>query len=285
MTTRPRPRSTRLLVVALVSLSLAIITLDYKQGAGGPLATLGAAVRTAMEPLQSAVTSVTRPVGDFLSGLAHLPSLQRENEVLQQQLADAQAEILRNDFQQVQAEALRDLLGLTAALDPDAVAGLVIANGVSNFDWTVTINRGTNDGVAAGMAVVTGTAEAPRAVGRVIATTRNSADVELIIDPRSAVASILGDAREGGVVWGQGDDDLRMDLVEPGTKVGGNEEVWTQGYSVPGERSVFPPDILIGEVSRVTPESNSVQTSVLVRPAVDFSTLEYVLVLRSERSV
>jgi len=130
--------------------------------------------------------------------------------------------------------------------------------------------------------VVTGAAEAPRAVGRVVSATRNSAVVELIIDPRSAVYAVLGDVREAGLVVGQGDDDLRMDLVKPSTEVSGNEQVWTQGYSVPGERSVFPPDVLLGAVSRVTPESNSLQTSVLVRPAVDFSTLEYVFVLRTE---
>jgi rod shape-determining protein MreC len=272
-----------LLVVVLVSVSLAIITLDYKQGPNGPLASVGDAVRTGMEPLQTAVTSITRPIGDFLSGLAHLPSLQRENEDLKQQLADAQTQINRIAIQQFQAQALRDLLGLRAALDPDGVGAIVIGNGVSNFDWTITIDRGAEDGLAAGMPVVTGTAEAPRAVGRVIDVSRGSADVELIIDPRSAVASILGDAREGGLVWGQGDDDLRMDGIVPGTEIHGNEQVWTQGYAIAGQRSVFPPDVLIGEVSRVTPESNSLQTSVLVRPAVDFSTLEYVIVLKSER--
>jgi rod shape-determining protein MreC len=272
------------LVVALVAASLSIITLDYRQGPNGPLSSVGDSVRTVMEPLQSAVTSVTRPVGDFLSGLAHLPSLQRENEELQRQLADSRTELIRFKFEQGQAEVLRDLLGLRAALDPEAVGGLVIANGVSNFDWTVTIDVGSSDGIDVGMPVVTGSADAPRAVGRVVDVTRGSADVQLIIDPRSAVAAILADAKEGGTVWGQGDADLRLDHVEPGTPVAGNEQVWTQGYSVPGVRSVFPPNVLIGEVSRVTPESNAVQTSVLIRPAVDFSTLEYVLVLKSEGS-
>ena len=76
MVTRQRPRSTRLLVVVLVSVSLAVITLDYRQGEGGPLAALGDAAKTAMAPLQRAMTNVTRPIGNFFSGLAHLPSLE-----------------------------------------------------------------------------------------------------------------------------------------------------------------------------------------------------------------
>ena len=77
-----RPRSTRLLlVVALVSISLAMITLDYREGESGPLA--GArphGTRAAMAPLQEVVSTVTRPIGNFFSGLAHLPSLADENQ-------------------------------------------------------------------------------------------------------------------------------------------------------------------------------------------------------------
>ena len=62
---------------ALVAASLAIITLDYRQGDAGPLAGMGRAAQTFMAPLQEGVTTVTRPVGDFFSGLAHLPSLAR----------------------------------------------------------------------------------------------------------------------------------------------------------------------------------------------------------------
>ena len=84
MVTRQRPRSTRLLVVALVSVSLAVITLDYRQGDSGPLAGLGGAAKAFMAPMQRAVTAVTEPVGDFFSGLAHLPSLADENERLKE---------------------------------------------------------------------------------------------------------------------------------------------------------------------------------------------------------
>ncbi len=63
------------MVVVLVSISLAVITLDYREGENGPLAGLGRAALAAMAPLQQAVTTVIRPVGDFFSGLVHLPSL------------------------------------------------------------------------------------------------------------------------------------------------------------------------------------------------------------------
>ena len=47
----------------------------------------GAAFATAgLAPLQTAVQDATRPIGDFFAGLAHLPSLQKDNEDLRQQI-------------------------------------------------------------------------------------------------------------------------------------------------------------------------------------------------------
>jgi cell shape-determining protein MreC len=48
---------------------------------------------------------------------------------------------------------------------------------------------------------------------------------------------------------------------------------------VNGQRGLYPPDILIGTVSRAFSEPDSVESSVTIRPAVDFSTLQYVLVI------
>jgi cell shape-determining protein MreC len=91
----------------------------------------------------------------------------------------------------------------------------------------------------------------------------------------------LSSSGETGLVTGQGDDDLRMDLVTPGVGIGVTEPVYTTSYEVNGRPGRYPPGILIGTVDRVTPESNAIQESVAVRPAVDFSTLEFVLVLQT----
>lgn len=284
MVTRTRPRSTRLLVVLLVSVSLAIITLDYRQGEDGPLASAGRTFQSAMAPLQEAVTKVTRPVGDFFSGLAQLPSLARENRELEEQLADARTQLAGFAEQQRQLETLYDLLDLKQTLDPEGVPAVVIGNGVSNFEWSITIDAGSDDGVEVDMPVVTGSGDSPRLVGHVVSVTDTSADVELILDRSSAVAGVLSTSRETGLVWGQGEEDLRMDLIEPGTDLDVKEEpieVFTVSYEVGGQEGLYPPHILIGEVSRVYEGTNELQATVAVRPAVDFSALEYVLVLKT----
>jgi len=279
--TRQRPRSTRLLVVALVSISLAVITLDYRQGDSGPLAGIGGAAKAFMAPMQEAVTTATEPVGDFFSGLANLPSLADENERLKEEIAALTSKIQSDGYEQAQYQGLLDLLELSQALDPPVVAAVVVGNGVSNFEYTITINKGSNDGIAKDQPVATGSADAQMLVGRVVAVTPNSADVRLIIDRDYAVAATIEGTREAGLVTGQGDQDLRMGLVEPGTVVEGDESVFTQSYELNGEAGLYPPGMLIGQVSRFVPAENVTQEYVEVRPAVDFETLQFVLVLQS----
>jgi rod shape-determining protein MreC len=274
---RPRPRSTRLLVVALVSVSLAIITLDYRGGTTGPLAGLGRAAKAAIAPMQEAVSSVTRPIGNFFSGVANLPSLAEENRRLKEELAEARAIAVGAQVDASENEELRDLLGLQDIRG--GVPALVIGNGVSNFDWTITIDKGTSDGIAVDMPVIAGSPEAARLVGKVIDVTSGSADVQLILDREHAVFAEIAGTPQTGLVVGRGDQDLLMD-VEPDAELEGHEHVFTLGYVVDGQPGIYPSGLLIGQVSRVAPEPNSLSLPVEIRPAVDFSTLNAVLVLQ-----
>ena len=283
MVSRSGPRSARLLVVALVAASLAIITLDYRQGDAGPLASMGRAAQTFMAPLQEGVTTVTRPVGDFFSGLAHLPSMARENQDLKEQVATLKTQVTGDAQQQLELQQLRDLLGLSTSLDPNAVPAVVIANGLSNFDDSITIDAGSNDGIKVGQPVVTGSAAAPRLVGQVVSVTSISSDVQLLIDRNFSVAGGLATSGETGLVTGQGDQDLTMSRIPDGTKFpdGQPEYVFTVTYDIGGQHGRYPPGILIGEVSSVHEASNALDVDVSIRPAVDFSALEFVLVLQT----
>jgi len=280
---RSGPRSVRLLVVGLVAVSLAIITLDYRQGDTGPLASMGRAAQTFMAPLQDGVTTATRPIGDFFSGIAHLPSMARENQDLKEQVATLKTQVAGDAQQQLELQQLRDLLGLSTSLDPNAVPAVVIANGLSNFDDSITIDKGTNDGVRVGQPVVTGSAASPRLVGQVVSVTSISSDVQLLIDRNFAVAGGLATSGETGLVAGQGDQDLTMAGIPAGTSFpeGQPENVFTVTYDIGGQHGRYPPGILIGEVSSVHEGSNALETDVSIRPAVDFSALEFVLVLQT----
>jgi rod shape-determining protein MreC len=285
--TQPRARGTRLLVVALVSLSLVIITVDYREGSSGPLAEAGRWTQAAMAPLQQAVSAVTRPIGDFFSGLAHLPSLQRENTDLTNQVQGLQRDLAGVADLQARVQQLSDLLGLKHEIFPQGVPAVVIGNGVSNFEWSVTIDKGSDDGIQVGQPVVTGSAATPGLVGIVTAVTPISSNIRLLIDQDFAVAGRLSTTRATGLVEGRGEQDPRMDGIPQDRPVSlddGPIQVFTVSYEINGQNGRYPPGILIGEVSSVIQSTNALETAVTVRPAVDFSALEYVLVLQSDQS-
>lgn len=289
MALRNRTRSTRLLVVVLVSVSLLTITVDYRQGDSGPLASVGSAALAIISPLQEAVSKVTHPIGNFFSTLTHLPSIRAENENLRNQVADLQAQIAIVASNEDRIKELENLLQIQASLGKNVqtTGALVIANGVSNFEWTVSINKGSSDGVKIDMPVVVGGVDTTtaRLVGHVVKVSPYYSIVQLIIDPDSAVAGRLEQSRQTGILTGQGGSDLRMGLVDASTPVAPGELVTTAGYRIPGvASSLYPPGIVIGTVSRELDNSAALEKFVTVRPAVDFASLDYVLVVLSSGS-
>lgn len=280
MAVRSRARSTRLLVVALVSISLVTITIDYREGDDGPLASMGDAALTAISPLQEVVSKVTHPIGNFFSTLFRLPSIRQERDVLRERVDTLETQLAEGRADQARLADLEALFGLRESLGPmvETTAAEVIANGVSNFEWTIEIDKGSSDGIARDMPVIASAG----LVGHVVQVAANSSRVQLIIDPDSFVAGRLDVSRQTGLLSGEGDQDLEMSLVESTVEVGPDERVVTAGYKIRDvAESLYPPNVLIGTVSRVLEEDAATEKFVTVRPAVDFSSLSLVLVVLS----
>ena len=281
MALRTRPRNTRLLVVTLVSVSLLTITLDYKEGDSGPLAGLGRTALSIVAPLQEGVTQLTRPIGDFFSAVTQLPSLRNENERLQDQAAQLQNQQVLSVSQIHQLEELKKLLGLKQSLDPPSTAAVVIASSIDSSEWTVEINKGSSDGIQENMPVFAGTA----LMGHVSRVATNASFVRLIIDPNSKVPARLDETNTTGLLVGQGEEDLKMLGVPPATSVQVGDSVVTSGYRLEGEPTgIDPPGRVIGTVSHVGGGGSALEKDITVRPSVDFSTLDYVLVVLSTGS-
>lgn len=282
MALRNRARSTRLLVVTLISASLVTITVDYRGGGSGPLDTLGDAALTLVTPLQEAVSKVTHPIGNFFSTLLRLPSIRSERDDLRDRVSVLEQDRALTRADQQRLAELEALLGLQQSFNAkiETTPAQVISNGISNFEWTITIDQGSNDGLALDMPVVASAG----LVGHIVQVTPSSSDVQLIIDPGSSVAGRLDVSGETGLLEGQGAGDLRMALVSPDVAVAPDERVVTAGFRLNEFTSLYPPNVLVGSVSRVLEDDTALAKFVIVRPAVDFSTLNVVLVVTSSGS-
>jgi rod shape-determining protein MreC len=267
-----RPRTTRLLVVSLVMLSLLTITVDYRGGQAGPLETMGKGALSVVGALQGAVSRVSRPIGNFFSGLAHVGSLRAENDRLKAQLRAAQVKAAEATTKDRQLRELQRLLKMKEQLSlRRTVTAMVIGVSVSNFEWTVNLDKGSADRIKVDMPVISGDG----LVGHVVTVAPHVSVVQLMIDPDSAVAGRLSSSGETGLVIGQRNHPLTMDLVDPEANVAANEQVVTAGY----QSGLYPPGIPIGFVSHIYTRPGSLTKTIELTPAVDFSALEVVLVV------
>lgn len=270
-----RIRSTRLLLVGLLLASLVTITVDARGGSEGPLAALGRVAGAVIGPLQEGVAAVFRPVGSWVTNVFRAGSLAEENASLEREVALVRGELQQELAVRRELEELKRLIGLRDELGFATMGAVVMAESVSNFEWSVTIDRGSLDDVAVGMPVMAGEG----LVGRVVEVYPSTAKVLLIIDPDSAVSARLASTGERGVIEGQRDEPMRMELVDPGTEIQPGEPVETSGYEVEGLQGLYPSGIRIGVVEAIDPGEDDLTLNVLVRPNVDFSRLSTVLLV------
>lgn len=165
---------------------------------------------------------------------------------------------------------LRKLLDFQESLRLKTVVARVIAKDVSTEFRAIRINRGESSGIQKNMAVVTDEG----VVGRVLRTTADTADIITLLDLLSAVDSIVERSRARGVVEGMTDEvcqlrfALRTDDIQPG------DILISSGLG-----GIFPKGVPVGTVSKVNRKPYGITQDIEVRPAVDFSKLEEVVVL------
>lgn len=274
------------MAIILVAICVVVITLDYRQGPTGPLEAVGRTAVGVIAPIQEAVSKVTRPIGNFVTALTSLPTLKRENAELQAKVDQLEAQLSASSSSVVELQRYKELLDLQQSIDRDSTGALVISSGVSNLEWSLTIDKGSSDGVQVNDAVV-----ASRGlVGRVIRVSGGAAQVQLITDPNEGVAGevYLEEGRvQHGVVLGEGDQNMTMDLVDPETPTKDliNKPVRTIGWAIAGRTNLYPAHIAIGTVVRVLESAGDLAKQVEIAPAVDLSSVDTVLVIHQPEGV
>src|SRR5579864_453292 len=262
-----RPRFT-LLVLVLASLTL--ITLDLR-GGSSVLHVRGKA-RDMFSPVQSAVSSATRPMTDFFHGAFQYRQLKNDNARLRAQLAQMQAQEIQDQYLLQTNKDLNDLLKLDFVGDIPTVASRVIAGAESNFQLTIVIDRGTGAGLLKGMPVVAGNG----LVGRVISTSANQSTVLLLTDPSASVGVEFAPSNAIGVATGQGTGHpLSVTLIDPSAVTPVGTVAVTSGLS----GSPYPRGVPVGKVASDVADVGVQSHTVTIRPVVDLTQLSYVDVL------
>ena len=230
--------------------------------------TLGAFAR-----VQQATASVVHGVRDAWGNYVALRGARTENDVLRKQVADLEVRLQEQRALAARTTKLQELLNLRTSVAAPTMAAEVIAGNPNPGMLTVTIDRGSADGVQENMAVIAPTGIVGRVVGSPAA---HAARVQLIIDQHAAAGAISERSRAGGMVVGQVDPPrppLRMELVSNLADLKIGDVIVTSGAE-----GIYPKGFAIGRVESVD-RGTGLYLVVTVRPTVDFSSLEEVLVV------
>jgi rod shape-determining protein MreC len=261
-----RQRSGYLFLAVMIAHVL-LISAQVQSRRGVPM--LEAVTFGVFSEVQRGVASALSGVRNVWGGYIGLRQVKRENDELKQRLAAAEVTLQQQRAMADRARGLAQLLQLRDSLSLKTVAAEIIGAGATPDFRTLTIDKGSRDGLRTDMAVI-----APAGIaGRVVIPSARSAKVQLLVDLNAAAGALIERTRAQGVVVGSGGDRLRMDYVSDVADVVVGDLVVSSGID-----GIYPKGFAIGKVEALE-RSGGAYRRIIVRPAVDFSSLEEVLVV------
>lgn len=257
------------LLGAAILLHVVLISAQVNTASGLPM--LQVATFGSFSEVQRGTMSTVDGMRNLWSGYIALQGVHRENDALKQELQTLQVRLQEERAEAQRTVSLRQLLELRERANLDTTAADVIAAAASPEFRTVTIDKGTGEGLQTDMAVISPAG----VVGRVILPARRASKVQLLIDRNAAAGALIERTRVQGVVEGVGDGSLRMEYVPGTSDVKPGDLVVTSGID-----GIYPKGFVIGTIEQVE-RGNGGYHVITVRPAVDFTRLEEVLVVRT----
>lgn len=268
---QPEPkRGNPRLLIALIVLSLALVTLYFREGDSGILHGARRVTLEVTAPIARAgmaLTSPFRAAGDFIEGIGvsreRLEALEQQNEELRARLAELEEARQEN-------ERLRALVEFAEERKLAKLGARVIRRPVSIWEGVIVVDRGSVDGVEPGMPVIA----AQGLVGQVAEVSPNSATVRLLTDQQSGVAAMIQSTRATGVLRGSVDGELSLDFVDRAQLPLVGDVVITSGLG-----GVYPTGIVVGDVTDVDDRRGELYPRVTVESRVPVDRIEEVFIL------
>ena len=213
---RKQVRRRRAVLVALIVLSLVLLSTHFSEAESGPLHTVQRGVATVFAPVGEVAERALKPARDLINWFDETFDARGENEELRAEVAKLRAEVVAAEAAEGDNEQFRKLLSLVDKNPGLGEYALVTARVVERSPtvWfsDVIIDHGSSSGIERNDAVVNGDG----LVGRISDVTSGTAQVQLITDHDNAVsAEVLPSGPTGIVEPEVGDpEDLLLDFIE-----------------------------------------------------------------------
>ena len=263
-------------MIALLLVNFVLMAFNARDITSGERV-IRSSTQTAADFVQSPVTSVTASISNYFSSIASLRSAQSENDTLKQRVQEIEVELKQKEELAAENARLKLLLDLKEQSKYKILTARIIGRDPSVWFDSSIVNRGTLDGVALNMPVVTDGG----LVGRITAVSPLTAQVDLITRDKSGVGAVVGqisDSNALGVVSGTSKRDLlEMKYVSGSIDVQIGQTVFTTGQD-----GIFPAGLKIGEIVNIVSGSATTTHQIQIRPAARLDSMQEVGILLYE---
>jgi rod shape-determining protein MreC len=268
------PRRPTLLFILVLALLFVLMSLSSRTRYIGETRTMfERTVMTVFSPVPKFVNWVGGTAQDMHHGYLDMRRAVNENVELRRKVGSLTTENLKLRQSGSDMRRLRSLLAYAEQFPFETSMAQTIMLDTAGRFKSIIIDRGSADGVEVNDII----ANANGLIGRVVLTTNDLSKVQLVTDNNCSVGSLIERTRRQGVVRGSGGASVQMFDIPALSDVQPGDRVLTAGID-----GVFPKGIPIGSVVRSEPGQSLFKT-VTVKPAVDFGTIEEVIVIHTRK--
>lgn len=253
-------------------ISLLLLTFYIREGESGPIHSVRSVVNTVATPVRMVGSVVAAPFHAIGNVVSNVTAPQETLSELREQNEQLTAEVAKLTEAEKTAERLEGLLGLQSTYSLESTAARIVGGSSDAWSQTVTIDKGTIDGLEVGMAVC----NSGGAIGQIVEVSASSSTVRLLTDENSGISAMVQRSRAQGILQGQPDGTLLLNYVAADSDVSVGDIVITSGLG-----GVFPKGLPLGTVTSVNRASNATYYTVTVRAQSLAENNEEVLVITS----
>ena len=261
----------RIILIAAILLSASLAILSNALNMNLPTML----TQAVLAPVKYGATALTEQAEKWYSYMFRYEALAAENESLKERIATMEDEARRADAVERENQRLRDLLNLMATHeDYDLVDAYIID--WSSTDWTntMTINRGTDAGVNAGMCAITANGQV---VGLVVEAGPNYAVVKTVLDSTLEISCVIASSGYNGMCKGgyiyKDINHLKLDYLPSSAIIRNKDQVVTSGSTV------YPRGLIVGYVVDAGFDDTGVAKFAVLEPAAEIASLEQIFIL------
>ena len=259
-------------LIVLCLISIVMLTFYLREGDAGPIHAVRSAVMTVTSPVRMVGSSIAAPFNAIGNAAANASASSETLSELREENERLTAEVAELTEAQHTADRLEGLMNLQSEYQLNSTAARIIGSTGDAWSNTVTIDKGSKDGMEIGMPVC----GSGGVIGQIIEVSSTTSTVRLITDEQSGISAMVQSSRAQGMLQGQADGSLRLNYIVADSEVSAGDIIITSGLG-----GSFPKGLPLGTVASVERSANDVYYTIVVRAVSTAENNEEVLVVTS----